>query len=119
MTGGRTETTRQAVRRHLRNGWIILSERGLGALYGAAMREAAKLEDQPVGVFLAPRDILRERVRSAIMRPTSLRSQTASSPRAARSTIATLRSKSHLHLPRSPQPVAQWRQLFTHFTPKP
>ena len=28
MTGGRTETTLQAVRRHLRNGWIILTERG-------------------------------------------------------------------------------------------
>lgn len=68
MAGGRTETTPQAVRRHLRNGWIILSERGVGALYGAAMREAAKLIDQPVGVFLAPRDILREG-------PTLLRSQ--------------------------------------------
>ena len=33
----------QAVRRHLRNGYIILSTRGLVALYGAAMREAAKL----------------------------------------------------------------------------
>ena len=60
MAGGRTETTLQAVRRHLRNGWIILTERGAGALYGAAMREAAKLIDQPVGVFLAPRDILRD-----------------------------------------------------------
>ena len=68
MTGGRTETTLQAVRRHLRNGWIILTERGAGALYGAAMREAAKIVDQPVGVFLAPRDILRDG-------PTVLRSQ--------------------------------------------
>lgn len=59
MTGG-TETTLQAARRHLRNGWIILSERGAGALYGAAMREAAKLVDQPVGVFLAPRNIFRD-----------------------------------------------------------
>lgn len=54
------ETTFQAVRRHLRNGYIILTSRGLVALYGAAMREAAKLIDSPVGVFLAPKDILRD-----------------------------------------------------------
>ncbi|MFO1133816.1 MAG: rhamnan synthesis F family protein [Rhodoblastus sp.] len=60
MTAGKTETTLQAVRRHLRNGYVILTERGAGALYGAAMREAAKLVDQPVGVFLAPRHILRD-----------------------------------------------------------
>lgn len=60
MTQGKTETILQAVRRHLRNGGIILIERGFGALYGAAMREAAKLVDQPVGVFLAPRDMLRD-----------------------------------------------------------
>ena len=50
----------QAVRRHLRNGYIILSTRGLVALYGAAMREAAKLVDSPVGVFLAPKDIIKD-----------------------------------------------------------
>ena len=71
MSGGRTETTLQAVRRHLRNGWIILSERGAGALYGAAMREAAKIVDQPVGVFLAPRDILRDG--PAVLRSQGLR----------------------------------------------
>jgi len=54
------ETTFQAVRRHLRNGYIILTTRGLVALYGAAMREAAKIVDSPVGVFLAPRNILRD-----------------------------------------------------------
>ncbi|MBU6525669.1 hypothetical protein OGR47_01405 [Methylocystis sp. MJC1] len=54
------ETPFQAVRRHLRNGYIILTSRGLVALYGAAMREAAKIVDSPVGVFLAPKDILRD-----------------------------------------------------------
>ncbi|QGM97397.1 rhamnan synthesis F family protein [Methylocystis parvus] len=54
------ETTFQAVRRHLRNGYVILTSRGPVALYGAAMREAAKLVDSPVGVFLAPKDILRD-----------------------------------------------------------
>ncbi len=54
------ETTFQAVRRHLRNGYVILTERGPVALYGAAMREAAKLIDSPVGVFLAPRALLDE-----------------------------------------------------------
>lgn len=56
----RQETTFQAVRRHLRNGYVILTTRGPVALYGAAMREAAKLIDSPVGVFLAPRDIFRD-----------------------------------------------------------
>ena len=60
MTGRRTETITQAVLRHLGNGYTILRERGPVALYGAAMREAAKLVDSPVGVFLAPRDILRD-----------------------------------------------------------
>ena len=60
MTGRRTETLTQAVLRHLGNGYTILRERGPVALYGAAMREAAKLVDSPVGVFLAPRDILRD-----------------------------------------------------------
>lgn len=54
------ETTFQAVRRHLRNGYVILTSRGLVALYGAAMRELAKIVDSPVGVFLAPRDIFRD-----------------------------------------------------------
>jgi hypothetical protein len=56
----RQETTFQAVRRHLRNGYVILTTRGPVALYGAAMREAAKLIDSPVGVFLAPHDIFRD-----------------------------------------------------------
>jgi O-antigen biosynthesis protein len=56
----RSETTFQSVRRHLRNGYVILTERGVASLYGAAMREAAKLIDSPVGVFLAPTDIRRE-----------------------------------------------------------
>lgn len=56
----RQETTFQAVRRHLRNGYVIFTTRGPVALYGAAMREAAKLVDSPVGVFLAPRDIFRD-----------------------------------------------------------
>lgn len=50
----------QGVRRHLQNGYAILTDRGLRALFGAAMREAAKLIDSPVGVFLAPRDIRRD-----------------------------------------------------------
>ena len=54
------ETVPQTVRRHLGNGLMILRERGAVALYGAAMREAAKLIDSPVGAFLAPRDILRD-----------------------------------------------------------
>lgn len=54
------ETAFQATRRHLRNGWIILTTRGAVALFGAAMREAAKLIDSPVGVFLAPRDVLQD-----------------------------------------------------------
>jgi len=54
------ETMFQGVRRHLRNGYTILTTRGLVALYGAAMREAAKIVDSPVGVFLAPRDIFRD-----------------------------------------------------------
>lgn len=60
MTGRPTETITQTVLRHLGNGYTILRERGPVALYGAAMREAAKLVDSPVGVFLAPRDILRD-----------------------------------------------------------
>ncbi len=60
MASARAETTFQAVRRHLRNGYIILTERGLVALYGAAVRELAKIVDSPVGAFLAPRDILRD-----------------------------------------------------------
>jgi len=60
MTSNKKETTLQAVRRHLRNGYIILTERGVVSLYGAAMREAAKIIDSPVGVFLAPRDILKD-----------------------------------------------------------
>jgi hypothetical protein len=60
MSNIRSETTFQSVRRHLRNGYVILTERGIVALYGAAMREAAKLIDSPVGVFLAPVDIRRE-----------------------------------------------------------
>ncbi|MCC3245481.1 hypothetical protein LG047_09130 [Methylocystis sp. WRRC1] len=54
------ETTFQGVRRHLRNGYVILTTRGVVALYGAAMREAAKIVDSPVGVFLAPRDVFRD-----------------------------------------------------------
>lgn len=60
MSGAKAESLVQAVRRHLRNGFVILSERGIVALYGAAMREAAKIVDSPVGVFLAPREIMRD-----------------------------------------------------------
>jgi hypothetical protein len=60
MTDRKSETTLQWARRHLRNGYIILTTRGALALYGAAMRELAKLIDSPVGVFLAPRDLLRD-----------------------------------------------------------
>ncbi|MBI1980728.1 MAG: hypothetical protein HYS63_04080 [Methylocystis sp.] len=60
MTNKKSETRLQGVRRHLRNGYIILTSRGAVALFGAAMRELAKLVDSPVGVFLAPRDILRD-----------------------------------------------------------
>ena len=60
MGARKAETILQSVRRHLRNGYVILTERGVAALYGAAMREAAKLIDSPVGVFLAPQDIARE-----------------------------------------------------------
>jgi hypothetical protein len=71
MSERRKETLSQAVRRHLRNGYIIFSERGLVALYGAAMREAAKLIDSPVGTFLAPRDIMRDG--SALVKSQGLR----------------------------------------------
>ncbi|PWB91990.1 hypothetical protein C5688_03010 [Methylocystis sp. MitZ-2018] len=60
MTEKKSETRLQWARRHLRNGYIILTTRGAVALYGAAMRELAKLIDSPVGVFLAPRDLLRD-----------------------------------------------------------
>ncbi|WP_246206998.1 rhamnan synthesis F family protein [Methylocystis heyeri] len=60
MASGKTETTFQAVRRHLRNGYVILTERGIVALYGAAMRELAKIVDSPVGAFLAPKDIFKD-----------------------------------------------------------
>lgn len=60
MTDKKSETRLQWARRHLRNGYIILTTRGVVALYGAAMRELAKLIDSPVGVFLAPRDLLRD-----------------------------------------------------------
>ncbi|MDP3067217.1 MAG: rhamnan synthesis F family protein, partial [Methylocystis sp.] len=60
MTDKKSETRLQWARRHLRNGYIILTTRGAVALYGAAMRELAKLIDSPVGVFLAPRDLLRD-----------------------------------------------------------
>ena len=52
MTEKKSETRLQSARRHLRNGYIILTTRGAVALYGAAMRELAKLIDSPVGVFL-------------------------------------------------------------------
>ncbi|MGJ0508995.1 MAG: hypothetical protein ACR652_18085 [Methylocystis sp.] len=54
------ETTFRAARRHLRNGWAILTTRGAVALFGAAMREAAKLIDSPVGVFLPPSRLYRD-----------------------------------------------------------
>lgn len=60
MTDKKSETRLQGARRHLRNGYIILTTRGAVSLYGAAMRELAKLIDSPVGVFLAPRDLLRD-----------------------------------------------------------
>ena len=60
MTNKKRENRLQWARRHLRNGYIILTTRGVVALYGAAMRELAKLIDSPVGVFLAPRDLLRD-----------------------------------------------------------
>ncbi|MBM3550338.1 MAG: hypothetical protein FJX45_00960 [Alphaproteobacteria bacterium] len=60
MTTKKSESRLQWARRHLRNGYIILTTRGGVALYGAAMRELAKLLDSPVGVFLAPRDLLRD-----------------------------------------------------------
>lgn len=74
MSVQKKETVFQAVRRHLRNGYIILTERGLVALYGAAMREVAKLIDSPVGPFLAPRDIARDG--PALVRSAGLRSAT-------------------------------------------
>lgn len=60
MTDRKAETTAQWARRHLRNGYVILTRRGLVALYGAAVRELAKIIDAPVGVFLAPRDLFRD-----------------------------------------------------------
>jgi hypothetical protein len=60
MSDRQAETIVQAIRRHLRNGYIILTERGVVALFGAAMREVAKLLDSSVGSFLSPRDLLRE-----------------------------------------------------------
>ncbi|PWB82711.1 MAG: hypothetical protein C3F11_10540, partial [Methylocystaceae bacterium] len=60
MAQRNSETTFQWARRHLRNGYIILRNRGIVALYGAAIRELAKLIDSPVGSFLAPRDVLRD-----------------------------------------------------------
>jgi hypothetical protein len=60
MTNKKSENRLQWARRHLRNGYIILTTRGVVALYGAAMRELAKLIDSPVGVFLAPRDLFRD-----------------------------------------------------------
>lgn len=60
MADKKAETTFQWARRHLRNGYIILTTKGIVALYGAAVRELAKLIDQPVGTFLAPREIFRD-----------------------------------------------------------
>ena len=60
MARAKSETFSRAVRRHLRNGFIILTERGIGSLFGAAMLELAKIVDSPVGPFLAQRDILRD-----------------------------------------------------------
>jgi hypothetical protein len=56
----RVETTLGSVHRHLRNGYVILTTRGAAALYGAAMREAAKLVDSPAGPSLSPRRLLRD-----------------------------------------------------------
>ncbi len=58
MASDSAETLPQAVRRHLGNGLKILTERGVVALYGAAMMELAKIVDSPVGPFLAFRHIL-------------------------------------------------------------
>ncbi len=60
MTDRNRERPHQTVLRHLGNGYKILADRGAEALFGAAMREAAKLIDSPVGVFLAPADIRRD-----------------------------------------------------------
>ncbi len=53
-----SETLFQAVRRHLGNGYTILSQRGAVALFGAAMLEFAKIVDKPVGPFLPVGQIL-------------------------------------------------------------
>lgn len=46
--------------RYLRDGTTILMNRGPGALWSEALREAAAILDAPTGVFLAPRDIRRQ-----------------------------------------------------------
>lgn len=58
--------------RHLRNGRTILTQRGPTALYGAAVREVAKLVDSPVGDYLTPKDFLKDslsQIRSRGLRP--------------------------------------------------
>jgi hypothetical protein len=55
-----SETLFQAVRRHLGNGWHILTERGVVSLYGAALLELAKLIDGPRGPFIQTRQLSSE-----------------------------------------------------------
>ena len=52
MAAPSSEPLSQAVRRHLGNGYTILTQRGGVALFGAAMLELAKIVDKPVGPFL-------------------------------------------------------------------
>ena len=58
MAAPSSEMLFQTVRRHLGNGHTILTQRGVVALYGAAMLELAKIVDKPVGPFLPIDQIL-------------------------------------------------------------
>jgi len=52
-----SDTLPRALRWYLRNGYIVLTQRGILALIGAAMLELAHLVDSPSGPFLPIRDI--------------------------------------------------------------
>lgn len=54
------ENFTRRLKRYLRDGTVILLNRGPGALWSEALREAAAILDSPTGIFLAPRDIRRQ-----------------------------------------------------------
>lgn len=57
MSNARQETLAARLDRYLRDGWFILCRRGVLALLGAAVREAATIVDAPTGPNLTAKEV--------------------------------------------------------------